>query len=247
MERCPAPKPFLAPQSEEETPVRKQGAKFAKLVEGPHTIKQRAIAAAAPMEKKKDFQFIMNTGTDIDDSPNVVVGEKLKQDALELDKVSGASCEKDILWRANFEEFVCRLRHKACIANVKTRLDDGAAIVLSAMLEATRSEETKVKIKNSVPLSMDTIFEGVMRSEAGRSMTLELIRVSFIQLGCAPGVRGAAESYSVDLKSIIELVLNDEVESIILKGYGRRLIGYSGYFQRVIANLRLIRPELADL
>ena len=32
---------------------------------------------------------------------------------------------------------------------MKTRLDDGAAIVLSAMLEATRSEETKVKIENS--------------------------------------------------------------------------------------------------
>lgn len=32
---------------------------------------------------------------------------------------------------------------------MKTRLDDGAAIVLSAMLEATRSEEMKVKIGNS--------------------------------------------------------------------------------------------------
>lgn len=32
---------------------------------------------------------------------------------------------------------------------MKTRLDDGAAIVLSAMLEATRSEEKKVKTENS--------------------------------------------------------------------------------------------------
>ncbi|RVX01837.1 hypothetical protein CK203_019553 [Vitis vinifera] len=236
------------------------------LVEGPQTIEQRAIAAAAPMDAKR-FSVIINTGTDVDDSPNVTAGEKRKQDALELDKETGASCEKDVLWRANFEEFVRCLRHKeeqmlsveilvlwgdggvlshrlkiisinsiylgtkcqfsyhlqdgACIANVKTRLDDGAAIVLSAMLEATRSEEKKVKTENSVPLSMDTIFEGVMKSEAGRSMTLERVRGSLIQLGCAPCVRGAAESYSVDLKNIIELAQNDEVESITLKRYGR--------------------------
>ncbi|RVW12727.1 hypothetical protein CK203_111677 [Vitis vinifera] len=167
------------------------------LVEGPQTIEQRAIAAAAPMDAKR-FSVIINTGTDVDDSPNVTAGEKRKQDALELDKETGASCEKDVLWRANFEEFVRCLRHKACIANVKTRLDDGAAIVLSAMLEATRSEEKKVKTENSVPLSMDTIFEGVMKSEAGRSMTLERVRGSLIQLGCAPCV-----------------------ESITLKRYGR--------------------------
>ncbi|CBI22720.3 hypothetical protein AAG906_008753 [Vitis piasezkii] len=220
VERCPASEPFLAPPSEEETPARKRGAKSAKLVEEPQTIEQRAIAAAAPMDAKR-FSVIINTGTDVDDSPNVTAGEKRKQDALELDKETGASCEKDVLWRANFEEFVRCLRHKACIANVKTRLDDGAAIVLSAMLEATRSEEKKVKTENSVPLSMDTIFEGVMKSEAGRSMTLERVRGSLIQLGCAPCVRGAAESYSVDLKNIIELAQNDEVESITLKRYGR--------------------------
>lgn len=46
---------------------------------------------------------------------------------------------------------------------------------------------------------MDTIFEGVMKSEAGRSMTLERVRGSLIQLGCAPGVRGATDTYSVGI------------------------------------------------
>lgn len=32
MERCPAPEPFLAPQSEEETPARKRGPKSAKVL-----------------------------------------------------------------------------------------------------------------------------------------------------------------------------------------------------------------------
>lgn len=56
---------------------------------------------------------------------------------------------------------------------------------------------------------MDTIFEGVMKSEAGRSMTLERVRGSLIQLGCAPCVRGAAESYSVGiiLPSSISVIL----------------------------------------
>lgn len=32
VERCPAPEPFLAPQSDEETPARKRGAKSAKVL-----------------------------------------------------------------------------------------------------------------------------------------------------------------------------------------------------------------------
>ena len=32
MERCPAPEPFLSPQSKEETPARKRGAKSAKVL-----------------------------------------------------------------------------------------------------------------------------------------------------------------------------------------------------------------------
>lgn len=47
-----------------------------QLVEGPQTIEQRAIAAAAPMDAKR-FSVIINTGTDVDDSPNVTAGEKV--------------------------------------------------------------------------------------------------------------------------------------------------------------------------
>ncbi|KAK3017600.1 hypothetical protein RJ639_004834 [Escallonia herrerae] len=147
---------------------------------------------------------------------------KRKQDSLELNGDAWATNKnKEVLWRVNFEEFVRRLRHKECIRNVRARLDNGAGVVLSAILEATRSEETKMKMENSVPLSMNTIFEEVMKSEEGRSMTLEHVRAILDQLGCDIPVVAIDETYSIDLKNIIGMAQNQEVESIVLKKYGR--------------------------
>ncbi|KAL7214272.1 hypothetical protein ACSBR1_026644 [Camellia fascicularis] len=242
VEHCPAHEPFLAPPAEEETVVKKQGGKSAKVMKESETIEQRALAAAAPMEA---LRFLVETYTETDccgeesegnPLPSATVGEKRKQIDLELDTEAGTKKRrKEVLWRANFEEFVRRLRDKACIGNVRTRLDDGAAIVLSAILKSTRSAENKVKIENSVPLSMDTIFEEVMKSEEGRSMTLEHARASLVQLGCHLPEIGLDETYSIDLKSIIELAQNEEVESIVLKRYGReayrifRLLSKAGH------------------
>ncbi|GMP70251.1 hypothetical protein CsSME_00029187 [Camellia sinensis var. sinensis] len=262
VEHCPAHEPFLAPPAEEETVVKKQGAKSAKVMKESETIEQRALAAAAPMEA---LRFLVETYTETDccgeesegnPLPSATVGEKRKQIDLELDTEAGTKKRrKEVLWRANFEEFVRRLRDKgtrrdmeldtagsespnqipACIGNVRTRLDDGAGIVLSAILKSTRSAENKVKIENSVPLSMDTIFEEVMKSEEGRSMTLEHARASLVQLGCHLPEIGIDETYSIDLKSIIELAQNEEVESIVLKRYGReayrifRLLSKAGH------------------
>ncbi|XP_030935090.1 uncharacterized protein LOC115960362 isoform X2 [Quercus lobata] len=118
-------------------------------------------------------EFDVNGETSTDDSPSLIVGEKRKRDSLELDRESTAEEGEVVLWRANFEEFLRRLRHMACIENVRASLDDGAVKVLKAMLDATRGLEKKVKTEKS------------------------------------------------DLKKIIESAQNDEVESIVLKRYGR--------------------------
>ncbi|XP_034686933.1 DNA-directed RNA polymerase III subunit RPC3-like isoform X1 [Vitis riparia] len=226
VERCPAPDPFLVPPDEEKTPARKHDANSAKAVEELEIGEQCDIAKATP-SKAKGFPVITDTCSDIngdksiDNPPGVVIGKKRKQDALKLDTESGAASEKDVPWRANYKELVCHLRHKACIENVRARLDSGAAIVLSAMLEATQSAEKNVKEEISVLLSINTITEAVMQSEAGCSMTLERIRASLVQLGCHPNGVGADETYDIDLKKIIELAQNDEVESMVLKRYGR--------------------------
>ncbi|KAI8008829.1 DNA-directed RNA polymerase III subunit RPC3 [Camellia lanceoleosa] len=231
----------LLQHAEEETVVKKQGAKSAKVMKESETIEQRALAAAAPMEA---LRFLVETYTETDccgeesegnPLPSATVGEKRKQSDLELDTEAGTKKRRKEVLYANFEEFVRCLRDKGCIGNVRTRLDDGAAIVLSAILKATRSAENKVKIENSVPLSMDTIFEEVMKSEEGRSMTLERARASLVQLGCHLPEIGIDETYSIDLKSIIELAQNEEVESIVLKRYGReayrifRLLSKAGH------------------
>ncbi|KAF3660101.1 Eukaryotic initiation factor 4A-2 [Capsicum annuum] len=151
VERCPAPEPFLKPPSEEETAAKKRGAKSAKIQA--QTMEQQALAAAAPMES---LRFLVETDT-WDDSVektdkktmDVTCGTKRKQDNLESNTELLATDETKVLWRANFEEFIRRLRHKACIANVKVCVNNDAAIVLAAALELSRHSETKLRIDNS--------------------------------------------------------------------------------------------------
>ncbi|XP_021827130.1 DNA-directed RNA polymerase III subunit RPC3 isoform X1 [Prunus avium] len=223
VERCPAPEPVLEQATKQEGPAKKRGAKSAKMVEVPETIEQRVIALAAPPEAVR-FSIMIDSEADAPGgkSDNMSVGEKRKHPTLEFDTEFGSNDEV-VLWRANFEEFIRCLRHKACIENVRARLDDEAAVVLRAMLKATRTAEKKVKTENSVPLSLNTIYEEVINSEAGRSLTMGRVRDSLSGLCDSSQERDVDEdeSYSADLKKILELAQDDEVESIVLKRYGK--------------------------
>ncbi|KAI3458145.1 hypothetical protein Pfo_014808 [Paulownia fortunei] len=209
IERCPAPEPFLAPP-DEETPAKKRGAKSAKIAEQQQTTEQRALAAAAPMES---MRFLMEMD-DIseergEESTNSdTLGQKRKQDVLKSDEdVLDANKKKEVLWRVNFEELVRHMRHKACISYVKTRINDEAGIVLSAILELSRPSETRQKAEKSAYLSINAIYDEVIKKEGGLGMDFERIRASLDQLGY--------------IKGIIEMAQNEEVESVVLRRYGR--------------------------
>nr|XP_017242247.1 PREDICTED: DNA-directed RNA polymerase III subunit rpc3-like isoform X2 [Daucus carota subsp. sativus] len=247
VERCPAHEPFLAPPTEEETAAKKRAAKFTKTVED--TIEARALAEASPMDS---VRFLLETDTWTDDpeqksndnSSNLAsAGEKRKLDALESEtKLWATNQKKEVLWRVNFEEFVRRLRHKSCIENVRARLDSGAATVLGAVLEATRRTETKVKVESSVPLSIDDIMQEVIKSEEGRTMNSDRVRASLAQLGCdMPSITGIDETYSIDLKKILELAQIREVESIVLKRYGKEA---SRIFKLLLQADRVVETEM---
>ncbi|KAJ1412042.1 Winged helix-like DNA-binding domain superfamily [Sesbania bispinosa] len=141
VERCPVPEVVISTLVTEETTTKKRGAKSAKKFEAPETLEQRVIEATVPGEAIR-FSLTTDAGcnadreTNSDDSQMMSVGENDAKEELTL-------------WRANFEEFIRYLRHKVLIENVRTRMDDGAATVLSAILEATKTVEKKVKIENS--------------------------------------------------------------------------------------------------
>ncbi|XP_076911639.1 uncharacterized protein LOC143569667 [Bidens hawaiensis] len=227
IERCPAVEPFLEPQ--EDAP-KKRGAKT-KIGDVSQTLEARALAAAAPMES---LRFLVesdalingalnNDDDDIKKSPTTsIVGEKRKQDCLESETENWATNKnKEILWRANFEEFVRCLRYKACVSHVTERIDSVAGIVLHAVFEANRRDETKVKMEKTVPLLLQTIFDEAMKTEEGRSLTLERVRAALVQLGCELPTIAINETYSIDLKKIIDQAQAQEVESIVMKKYGR--------------------------
>ncbi|KAM5549171.1 hypothetical protein ABKV19_000549 [Rosa sericea] len=139
VERCPAPEPLLEEAPEQERP-KKPRTKPAKMAQVSETIEQRVLAAARPMEA---IRFLIMTDAETDDplqksennSSGMSVGVKRKFDDLDIGEEHGSNDKEVILWRANFEQFICCLRHKAY----------EAAVELRAMLKATRTAETKVK------------------------------------------------------------------------------------------------------
>ncbi|XP_028800046.1 uncharacterized protein LOC114755336 isoform X2 [Neltuma alba] len=201
-ERCPAPGLVVSPPVEQDT--KKRGAKF-KIAEEPETIEYCVLEAAVPAE---GIRFSLAANSELINNSDISpmgVGENVAK-------------EDSTLFRANFEEFIRRRRHKVLIENVRTAHDDGPAIVLGAILDATRNAEKKVKMENSVPLTLDAIFTEVQKTENGRALTMERVRSSLVLLGCPQ--RMLDDSYSIDLRKIIESARDEEVESIVLKRYG---------------------------
>ncbi|XP_028773136.1 DNA-directed RNA polymerase III subunit RPC3 isoform X2 [Neltuma alba] len=206
VERCPSPEPVISPPVEQDT--KRRGAK-SKIVEEPETIEYRVLEAAVPVE---GIRFSLTSNSDVINNS-------------EISPTTGAGAnvarEDSTLFRANFEEFIRRCRHKVLIENVRTSHDDEPATVLGAILDATRNAEKKVKMENSVPLTLDAIFTEVQKTASGRAMTMERVRSSLVLL---------------DLKKIIESARDEEVESIVLKRYGRdayrmfRLLSKAGRF-----------------
>lgn len=236
IERCPSPEPFLAPV-DKEPPVRRRGAKKGK-TEEVQTVEQRVLEAAAPMESLRFLVDIHSPSEEKMEERNatVTLGKKRKKEAMMPDEdLLGAGEKKDVMWRVNYEEFVRRLRDKARISYVKTRLNDEASIVLSGILELSKNSTVRQKAEESAHLSINAIYDEVIKKDGGVGMDFDRIRASLAQLGCT---RSSAddETYSIDLKGITEMAQNEEVESVILKRYGReayrifRLLSKAGRF-----------------
>ncbi|KAL5989889.1 hypothetical protein ACLOJK_010784 [Asimina triloba] len=118
VERCPKSQPFIELNPESEQPKRRSANSSLGLAGLVQTLEQRAIASAAPSETER-FSVVACVGDDrnLDETAEHVhdihIGEKRKREALEADDVTGTPIgRKEVLWRANFEEFVRCLRHK---------------------------------------------------------------------------------------------------------------------------------------
>ncbi|KAG0576372.1 hypothetical protein KC19_5G074800 [Ceratodon purpureus] len=245
IERCPSPEPWLNQKDPRE--LLSKVARGASKVRGPvlsaedivqSEVVQRVIKAAAPLETQRFQLPVSMAGLGVSDSDSQMAegsqaSEKRKLEALEMDmKTAAAVDEKEVLWRVNFEEFLRKMRHQTCVDTVKTELDIGASVVLSAMLQATRKDETSVRQHHSVPLSMDGITQAVWSTPDGQHMPLERIRSSVQQLasdkigyisraGERAGPALGGNSYSVNMHNIIEARQKSEVEGIVLQRFGR--------------------------
>ncbi|KNA21067.1 hypothetical protein SOVF_046680 [Spinacia oleracea] len=216
VERCPAPEPLISLPTEGEGPAKKGGGRN-KIARKEVTLEERALAAAIPMDAER-FSISYDQGVDSDEekseskSSGLKVGEKRKQHNLEWDNeldINGG--KKEPVWRVNFDEFIKRLRIKACVEYARSEYDNVAAVILNSMLEGTQ------RTTSTVSLSLDSIFEQVIKREEGLTMNLEHLRCSLEQLDfCSE----ADDVYTINLHEIIKKAQFEEVESIVKKRYG---------------------------
>ncbi|XP_074319692.1 uncharacterized protein LOC141656632 [Silene latifolia] len=216
VERFPAPEPFIPLPTDEEN-SKQSRPKARKFFVKEVTLEERALAAAIPMDAER-FSLLDEHDGDSDEDKNggnvsgSKVGEKRKRDSVELaNELDLLKAKGEPLWRVNFEEFINRLRKKACVEYARATYDNTAAVILESILKGTKSTE------NTVSLSLDSIFEEVVKNE-GPAMTLELVRCSLEQLHFCS--EDDDDGYSINLKDIIDKARLEEVESLVLKRYG---------------------------
>ncbi|KAH6782556.1 RNA polymerase III subunit RPC82 family protein [Perilla frutescens var. frutescens] len=223
IEHCPVPEPFLALPSEEEPSSRIRGANSAKNAAERQTMEHRALIAAAPMESMRfsieEDDLFEEKGKNTN---SLKVGEKRKQDVLKLDESTlDPNRKKEVLWRVNFEEFVYLLRHKACISYVQKKINNDASIALSAIFSLSRQLDTRKKAENSAYVPVSAVYDGVRKAKADPDKVFKSIRTALDHLGCQSLWTDMDGSYSVDIEGIIGMARKEEVETVVLKRYGR--------------------------
>ncbi|KAF3513569.1 hypothetical protein F2Q69_00005444 [Brassica cretica] len=250
VERVPSPEPVLG--NKDEGPAqKKRGAKASKIFKEPESLEERILEAATPVDAIR-FPFIFEQGsssTVADDDSNISEGKRKQP---EVDYTSGPSNE--VIWRPNFEELIRRLRHKACVEIVKERRDEGCANVMKAMLEVGRSQEKKAKTDKSVPMSMGSIYEELIKTDAGREMTQERVEACLEQLSATSSylpafVIESDGSYIVDFKSIISVAQKDEMESVVMRRYGKeafRMFRYLSQEDRFVETDKIADAALTE-
>ncbi|CAA7056381.1 unnamed protein product [Microthlaspi erraticum] len=219
IERIPSPEPVLG--NKDGPAPKKKGAKAAKIFKEPESLEERVVEAATPVEAIR-FPLVFEQDPDsslADDDSNITEGKR-KRD------VESSSQSNEVIWRPNFEEFIRRLRHKACVEIVKERRDEACATVVKAMIEVGRSQETKVKTDKSVPISMGSIYGEVIKTKAGRTMLQERVEECLEQLSATSSYLPAFvietdDSYIVDYKAILSVAQKDEMESVVMRRYGK--------------------------
>ncbi|ESQ45644.1 hypothetical protein EUTSA_v10010290mg [Eutrema salsugineum] len=249
VERIPSPEPVLG-KKEEGPAAKKRGAKAAKILKEPESLEERILEAATPVEAIR-FPHIFKedlSSSLADNDSNISEGKRKQRD------VESSDPSDEVIWRPNFEEFIRRLRHKACVEIVKERRDEGCAIVLKAMLEVGRSQEKKVKTDKSVPMSMGSIYEEVIKTEAGRTMLQERVEACLEQLSASSSYLPAFvietdDSYIVDFKSIISVAQKDELEAVIMGRYGKeafRMFRYLSQEDRFVETDKIADAALTE-
>ncbi|CAN7023153.1 hypothetical protein BRARA_F02080 [Brassica rapa] len=250
IERVPSPEPVLG--NKDEGPAqKKRGAKASKIFKEPESLEERILEAATPVDAIR-FPFIFeqdSSSTVADDDSNIPEGKRKQP---EVDYSSGPSNE--VIWRPNFEELIRRLRHKACVEIVKERRDEGCANVMKAMLEVGRSQEKKAKTDKSVPMSMGSIYEELIKTDAGREMTQARVEACLEQLSATSSylpafVIESDDSYIVDFKSIISVAQKDEMESVVMRRYGKeafRMFRYLSQEDRFVETDKIADAALTE-
>ncbi|GBG60526.1 hypothetical protein CBR_g5701 [Chara braunii] len=159
--------------------------------------------------------------------------------------------ESDVLWRVNYDEFIRRFRHQACVKLIKERIDATASLVFETMLKETRAQEGPVKQKFSASMSLEAITSAIRSTSEGRLMTMDRVRSALQQMitdtsqiiqKMGEGLGGA--HYVINLQSIVRLMTMQELEGIIANRFG---LSGCRVFRLLLMKKQLEQKQIAEM
>ncbi|CAH8266731.1 unnamed protein product [Arabidopsis lyrata] len=213
LQRAKVRSPSLDPSFGRDLP-RRRGATYPLFFDNLIVLKKKVLQTA-PAE---DIRFPLTAFANTDSN---IAKRKRKPD------VDASDPSKLITWRPNFEEFISRLRHKACLDIVKKNKGEECVAVLRAMLNVKSAEE-KVEKGQSGRMSVGS-FSKEVKTEDGHPLLQEIVVECLGKLSSSSSSSSSSlpafviemdGSYRVDFESIISVPRYHEMKAAVKRTYG---------------------------
>ena len=186
-----------------------------------------AAEVAAQANRAREAQERFRIPQDLLQRANEASTGKRKRNDDDDEPAPAASADAGILWRVNYDEFNRRFRHASCVELVREKVGQDESIVLEAMLQMARNHETGVKEDRSPPLPEAEVAtmlrqrpgdENISNSQVAQ--ILESLAEDPSELVSMVGEGHGGKSYCVNMRRILDLIRNKEVEAVVRQRFG---------------------------
>ena len=199
---------------------------FGELVEG-RFVERVPIGYGSKQRSVSDgkAEQVGSQATEREKSNDVQSRSTIHDDRHKLSaEVVGLGEEDDALWRVNVTSST-GVRHIACAALVREKVDQSAGHLLLTMPELSRGHEVQVDEERSTSVTEADIMQKLSGSGAATQMknmksALEKLSADTSELISCIGNTHEGANYCVNMRRIIDLIRIKEIEAVVRERFG---------------------------